>query len=445
MATLKNADLSNVSFGNLFRFALPLIATSFIQQLFNSADSAVVGRFVGSQALAAVGGNSAVVNLLINMFTGLSVGANVIVARYLGEKNGKKVSESVLSVFILSIFCGISVALIGLFLAKPVLVLIDTPADILDLAVTYLRLYFSGMPFFMIYTFGAAVLRSNGETRKPLTALFCSGAINVFLNLLFVIVFHMGVKGVGLATIISNAISAILVIVFLVNRNDCLKLDFKKKFSFMVIKRTMIVGIPAGIQGTVFSLSNVVVLSAINSFGSNAAAGSTASLLYEQFSYFITAAFSQTAVSYVSHNYGAGNIENCLTTFRKCFLLAFFGEMIFDLTLIAFRYPLLKVFTSDPKVMQFAIQKAFIVIGLHFLCSTYEVSGGCLRGFGKSLTPALLTLTFSCGVRLIWVFAVLPLHRTFLFLFLVYPISWILSGITVTSAYFKFAKQIRIE
>ena len=305
-------------------FTLPLAGSSILQQLFNSTDVAVVGRFSSSQALAAVGSNAPLINMLVLLFTGLSVGANVLIARYIGQNDRKKVSEAVHTVITLSLICGFLLLILGQIIAAPLLRLMNTPDDVIDLAATYLRIYFMGMPFVMLYNFGSAILRSVGDTSRPLYCLVISGIVNVLLNLFFVIVCDMSVAGVGIATVIADGISAGLVMMFLIRNEDesirvnPKKLSFKKEHLIMILK----IGAPAGIQGMVFSISNVFIQTAINGFGSQAVAGSSAELNFEYITYYIVCAFSQTAVTFTSQNYGALQFDRCKKVFRLCMLFS---------------------------------------------------------------------------------------------------------------------------
>ena len=344
-------------------FTLPLAGCSILQQLFNSTDVAVVGRFSSSQALAAVGSNGPLINMLVLLFTGLSVGANVLIARYIGQNDRKKVSEAVHTVITLSLICGFLLLILGQVIAAPLLRLMNTPDDVIDLAATYLRIYFMGMPFVMLYNFGSAILRSVGDTSRPLYCLVISGIVNVLLNLFFVIVCDMSVAGVGIATVIADGISAGLVMMFLIRNEDesirvnPKKLSFKKEHLIMILK----IGAPAGIQGMVFSISNVFIQTAVNGFGSQAVAGSSAELNFEYITYYIVSAFSQTAVTFTSQNYGALQFDRCKKVFRLCMLFSciFTGcvSVIFMLGSGFF----ITFFTTDPTVIKYAIIRMAIV------------------------------------------------------------------------------------
>ena len=319
-------DMLNGSiFDKILLFALPLAISSILQQLFNSVDVAVVGRFASSEALAAVGSNSSVISLLINLFVGISVGANVVIANYIGQGKTEKIQDAVHTVMIVSLISGVFLLVLGLMIARPILEIMGTPENVIDLAVLYLHIYFLGMPFLMIYNFGAAVLRSKGDTKRPLYCLIISGVINACLNLLFVIVFKLSVAGVAIATVIADGVSAVLIIYFLMNEEETIrlrlnKLKIKKSELIKVIK----IGVPAGLQGVVFSVSNVCIQTAINSFGSDAVAGSATELNFEYFTYFTISAFVQAAVTFTSQNYGARNFKRC----KKIFVYSMISSVV---------------------------------------------------------------------------------------------------------------------
>ena len=409
-------------------FTLPLAGSSILQQLFNSTDVAVVGRFSSSQALAAVGSNAPLINMLVLLFTGLSVGANVLIARYIGQNDRKKVSEAVHTVITLSLICGFLLLILGQVIATPLLRLMNTPDDVIDLAATYLRIYFMGMPFVMLYNFGSAILRSVGDTSRPLYCLVISGIVNVLLNLFFVIVCDMSVAGVGIATVIADGISAGLIMMFLIRNEDesirvnPKKLSFKKEHLIMILK----IGAPAGIQGMVFSISNVFIQTAINGFGSQAVAGSSAELNFEYITYYIVCAFSQTAVTFTSQNYGALQFDRCKKVFRLCMLFSC-------------------IFTGCVSVIfmlgsGFFIRMAIVML-LELMTGSYEISGGALRGIGHSLLPAILTIFGSVVFRIIWLFTVFKAYHTYDMLLMVYPVSWLITGTSVLIAYFIIRKR----
>lgn len=291
-------------------FTLPLAASSILQQLFNSVDVAVVGRFASSQALAAVGSNTPVISLLINLFMGVSMGANVIISNHIGQNDKRSIRDAIGTVGITALVSGLFLMVLGISVARPILTLMNTPVDVLDLAVTYLRIFFLGIPFFMIFDFGSAILRSMGDTRRPLYILMVAGIVNTILNLIFVIVFHMSVAGVAIATSIANAVSAALIIYLLIHEKGPFRLNIKRmRVKWKELRRMLQIGVPAGLQGMVFSFSNVVVQSAINGYGYGAIAGSAAALNFEFYSYFFIAAFNGAAITFIGQNYGAGKLD----------------------------------------------------------------------------------------------------------------------------------------
>lgn len=417
-------------------FALPLALSSILQQLFNSADIAVVGRFADSTAQAAVGGNSSVINLLINLFVGLSMGANVIIANYIGQDRKKDVREAVHTAVVLSVISGFAVLILGQFIAEPILMLMDTPDDVMSQAVLYLRIYFAGMPFIMFYNFGSAILRSVGDTKKPLYCLIVSGILNVLLNLLLVIVFHMSVAGVGIATLVSNAVSAGMIFIFLRRGDKMIRLDFrrlgiKKNHLLKMIK----IGVPAGVQGMVFSLSNVCIQAEINGFGSNAIAGSADAINFEMFTYFITNAFSQAVVTFTGQNYGAGAYDRCKKVYRLGVISGLVGTGIMAATFVLLREQVIQFYTIDPEVIKFAVARILHVELFTFLPVTYEISAAAMRGMGYSMVPAVITIIGTCALRFAWVYTIFPLFGDFDMLLNVYPVTWVLTGAVMVVCY----------
>lgn len=429
-------------FYKILFFALPLAASSILQQLFNSADVAVVGRFAGSAALAAVGGNSPVINLLINMFVGLSIGANVIIANFIGQGREDKVKEAVHTVMSVALISGVSLLLIGIIIAKPILLMINTPSEVINLAVLYLRIYFLGMPFVMVYNFGAAILRSTGETRKPLYCLIISGIINILLNLLLVIVFHLSVAGVAIATVIADGVSAFLVVYFLSHSNDAIRLNIRElSLNKEIVVKVIKIGAPAGLQGVVFSLSNVFIQSAINGFGTHAMAGSSAELNYEYFTYYMINAFNQTAVTFTSQNYGAKDLERCKRAFRISLVTGMALTLVMSFIFVGATDFFAGIYTNDPVAIKYAIIRMKHVTLLECLTGVYEISGGALRGMGHSLLPALLTVIGSCGFRVVWLYTVFKVVPTFTMLMNVYPVTWVITGTMVMTSYLIIRKR----
>ena len=423
-------------------FALPLAASSILQQLFNSADMAVVGHFAGHQALAAVGGNTAAINLLTNLFIGLSVGANVVIGHFIGLGRKKEIRDVVHTVISVALISGGILLVLGQFLAKPILLVTDAPLDVLDLATVYLRIYFFGMPFFMLYNFGSAILRSKGDTKRPLYALLLAGVINVGLNLLLVIVFRLGVAGVGIATVLSNSVSAGLILYFLCHDEETFRLDLHQlSLNKDHFRRVFLIGAPAGLQGMVFSLSNVFIQTAINSFGSDAMAGSAAAVNFEFFTYFVVSAFSQAAVTFTSQNFGAGDYQRCRRIFRICTIGALIGTLCMSMTFVLFRAPLIRIYTPDPGAVEYALVRVLRVEIFACLPSLYEVPGSALRGMNHSLLPAVLTVFGSCVLWVAWLFTVFQWSSSFEMLLNVYPVTWVTTAVLVLFSYFFIRRR----
>ena len=432
--------------GRILLFALPLAMSSILQQLFNSADMAVVGHFAGRQAMAAVGGNSSVINLLVNLFVGLSIGANVVIASCVGRKKAEQASEAVHTSMALSLWSGFILLFIGIFAARPILQLMDVPPDVLDLSVTYLQLYFLGMPFIMFYNFGAAVLRSVGDTRRPLWILVVSGVINVLLNLLLVIVFQLSVVGVGVATLIANAVSAAMILRYLVREEDMIRLDLRRlRFNRQHLSRMVKIGAPAGIQGVVFSLSNVFIQTGVNGFGSSAIAGSATALNFEFYSYFLIAAFGQAAVTFTSQNFASCQFERCDRVFR----ISMFWGLLFTGASCALFAGFAEFFTTlyiaDPDVIPWSVTRILRVERHEWLIAVYEVAASCLRGMGVSLLPSVITMVGTCVFRILWISTIFAWNPTYETLLDVYPVSWIAMGVAMLIAYWLVRRKFFIE
>ena len=424
-------------------FALPLAASSILQQLFNSVDIAVVGKFASSQALAAVGSNSSVISLMINLFVGISVGASVVIANYIGQRNERGIKNAIHTVSVITLASGGLLLVVGLLIARPILEMMDTPDDVIELAVLYLRIYFLGMPFFMIYNFGAAILRSMGDTKRPLYCLVVAGVINTALNLFLVIVLKMSVAGVAIGTVIANMVSAGMIVYILRHEKGPFRLEYKEiGVSRIELRKMLQIGIPAGIQGMVFSIANVFIQAAINLYGSDAIAGSAAALNYEYYCYFVVSAFSQAAVTFISQNYGARQIERCKKIFRQTMLLSVIACGCLNLFFVWQRRFAISIFTSSPDVYQFAAIRMEIVLLTQALACSYEIAGAALRGLGYSMLPAILTVFGTCVLRLFWVYVICPMIPGFDNLMLIYPISWIITGAAVLIAYYIIQRKL---
>ncbi len=414
-------------------FAVPLMFSSILQLLFNAADIVVVGQFAGDNSLAAVGSTSSLINLLVNLFVGLSVGANVLVAHYYGAREHDDLKKAVHTVITISVISGLIMTFVGVIGARQFLIWMDTPGNVLELATTYLRIYFAGMIANMVYNFGAAILRAVGDTKRPLYYLMIAGIINVVLNLIFVIVFRMDVAGVALATVISQCISAILVVRCLIKETGPIRLDLKclgiDKGNFLKILQ---VGLPAGFQGMLFSLSNVVIQSAVNGFGETIVAGNSAAANIEGFVYVAMNAFHQAAISFTSQNVGAGKYDRINKILYTAQLYVFIVGLTMGLAVVALGEPLLSLYTKSPEVVDAGLIRLKYIVTLYFLCGMMDVMVGSLRGLGYAIMPMIVSLIGACGLRLIWIATLfkLPQFHTIEMIYITYPISWFLTFMT---------------
>lgn len=428
----------------LLLFAYPLILSGVLQQSFNSVDVAVVGHFCSSQALAAVGSNGMIISLIVNLFIGISVGANVVIAHYIGRHDPQGIKNSIATVTVLSLICGIILLIVGVCATRPILEAISTPHDVIDLATIYLKIYFTGMPFVMIYNFGSAILRSVGDTKRPFYCLVAGGIVNVILNLVLVLCFDMGVAGVAIATVMSNVVSSALLVWILCREEEPYRLDLKKwRISRAELLKILAIGMPAGLQGMVFSFSNVFIVSGINTFGANGSAGSAAALNFEYYCYFIIVAFSSASVAFTSQNYAAGNFRRCNKVFSQCLACAAIGCALVNVAVVWWKDFFISFFTTDPAVVEFAYIRLQVVLLFQFIASSYEISGASMRGLGYSMTPAVITIFGTCVLRLGWIylFNKSDLITTFGGLLSIYPITWVITGIMVTAAYFIVRKR----
>ena len=409
-------------------FAIPLILSGVLQLLFNAADIVVVGRFTGSHALAAVGSTSSLINLLVNLFIGVSVGANVLLGKFCGAQDYKNASETVHTAIYIAIWGGVIMIFAGLILARPLLELMGTPMDVIDLSVLYMRIYFIGMPAFMIYNFGAAILRAVGDTKRPLYFLTVAGVVNVLFNLLFVIVFKMGVAGVALATIISETISAGLIILSLMQSDGILRLHLKEmKFHKDKVAGMLKIGLPAGLQGMIFNISNVLIQSSVNSFGSVVMAGNTAASNIEGFVYTSMNAIYQTSLSFTSQNMGAKQYHRIDKILLQCLGVVTAVGLVLGVGAFLCGHTLLGIYSSSEDVITHGISRLSVVSASYFLCGIMDVMVGSLRGMGYSIMPMLVSLTGACLFRVIWIFTIFQMEHTLFSLYISYPISWILT------------------
>lgn len=432
----------------LLKFSIPLMCSSILQLLFNAADVVVVGQFCGETSLAAVGSTSSLINLLTNLFIGLSVGANVLVARYFGAKQGENLRNTVHTSIALSIVSGLMLTVIGVVFAKQILLWMQCPGDVLPLSELYLRVYFCGMTATMIYNFCSSILRAVGDTKRPLYYLLFSGVINVLLNLFFVIVCNLNVAGVGLATVLSQCISAFLIVRCLVKETGEFRLVLKKvRFHKKELIKILQIGLPAGLQGTVFSLSNVVIQSSVNSFGSVIMAGNAAAMNIEGFVYMAMNAFQQAAVSFVSQNAGAGRFGRInKIVFRVLLCVTITGCTLGGLAVL-FGPELLSLYSSKSAVIEQGIVRLHMICICYALCGIMDVMVGVLRGLGYSVMPMIVSLLGACGLRLLWIFTIfqIPEYHTTKVLYFSYPMSWTITILVHVICFLvvrrKFPKQ----
>lgn len=426
-------------------FALPLAASSIIQQLYNSIDVAVVGRFASSEALAAVGSNGALINLLINIFIGLSVGANVLIAHHIGQKNDGAIKQAISTSMVVAVLSGVLVMFVGIALARPILEMMDTPHDVIDLSTLYLRIYFLGMPFLMVYNFGAAVLRGMGDTRRPLYCLLVSGVVNTVLNLILVIGFDMSVAGVAIGTVVSFIVNAVWVTVLLLREAEPFSLrTCRFRIYRSEIVRMMKIGVPAGVQGMVFSIANIFIQAAINRCGADAVAGSAAALNYEYYCYFVINSFTTAATTFVGQNYGAGNLERCKRAWRLCMVMSVVACAVCNLAFCWQKEFFIGIFSADASVLEYGFKRMELVLAWQWVACSYEISGGALRGLGYSAVPALLTVFGTCLLRLVWIYTIYPLYPTYDTLMMVFPVSWAITGMMVFVAYLLVLRRLHV-
>ncbi len=433
MARLKEINMTEGPlFFKIWAFTLPIIAAGLLQLLYNAADMVVVGNAVGEVALAAVGSTSSMTSLLVNFFMGLSIGSNVLISRLFGARDKEGVSSAVHTAMPLSVISGLIIGIVGFIFCKPLLIIMGTPENVLADAILYARIYFCGVPAMSVYNFGAAILRSTGDSKRPMFFLAFSGLINVSLNLVFVLVFGMGVDGVAWATSISQVVSAYLVVRSLIKADNELKLEFKnlrldRKHIGYIIK----IGLPAGVQGAIFSLSNMLIQSSVNSFGSVYMAGNTAAHNLDSFSYMTLNSFSQAAVTFTSQNIGAGKLERVKLVVRNCIISVVSIGVVTGVLFNLFGKNLLGLYNSDTAVIEAGMIRLTIMTSFQFICGTMDSLSGTLRGLGKSLIPAIISLIGACGFRVVWIYTVFRAVPEFWIIFILYPISWFITGLAL--------------
>lgn len=446
LSKYRNMDLLHGSlWDKIIVFSMPLAFTSILQQLFNAADVAVLGNFVGNDAVAAIGNNIPIIGMVVNFFVGISLGANVVVARYIGMKDPNNANNAVHTALALAIIIGLAVAFVGITLADAIVSWLGVPDNVKDDASIYLRVYFLGMPLIALYNFEAALFRSRGNTGTPLMALIYASLFNIAGNFIVVLVFDMQTDGVALTTALSNGLCAFYLFFKLRKDNGFLHLDYKKILDFRPRRALAIVsiGLPAGIQSMVFSLSNLLIQSAINSLGTDVMAASAIAFTIEINVYCFINAFGLAATTFISQNYGAGNLLRCRQIIHACFWLDFIVTAVFSVFILSFSYELVGFFSDKETVIALGSIRIFYVVGPELLSAAMEIMSGSMRGFGYSLPPALVTLFGICCVRIIWVFTVFKVNPTYFVLMSVYGISWAITTVLLYIVYVRFIRRLR--
>lgn len=430
----------------MISFALPLMLSGILQLLFNAVDIIVVGRFSGSQSLAAVGSTSSLINMLTNLFIGISLGANVLAARFYAAGKHKEMSETVHTAIATAFVSGVIMIFVGILLSRPALELMDTPSDVIELSTLYIRIYFLGMPFFMLYNYGAAILRAVGDTKRPLIFLVISGVINACLNMLLVIVFHLDVAGVAIATVISQVISCVLVIGCLYKTDAVYRLRLKKlRINRKYLVQIFRIGIPAGLQSTLISFSNVLLQSSVNSFGSIAMAGYTAANNILSFLYMAANAVTQACMSFTSQNFGARKPKRMDRVIIDGMILQFVICLILGTLAYVFGSQISSIYTDNSDVIKCSVEILALTTIPYFLCGIMDAWPGIIRGMGRSTVPMILCIIGTVGVRILWIFFFFPHHRTLRYLFISYPVSWIATIIMQLAYFFIIRKEIHRE
>ena len=436
-------DMCNGSImDKLVSFALPLMLSGILQLMFNAVDIIVVGRFSGSEALAAVGSTTALINVFTNLFIGISLGANVLAARFFAAGRKEEMSETVHTSITLALISGILMAFVGLVFSKGALELMGTPEDVIGLSTLYMRIYFMGMPFFMLYNYGAASLRAVGDTKRPLYFLIIAGVINAGLNMVLVIVFGLGVAGVGIATVFSQMVSCVLVLTCLCRTEGSYKLSFSKlSMKGYSLKQIFQVGIPAGIQSTVINFSNALLQSSVNSFGSTAMAGYTAANNILGFLYVSINSVTQACMSFTSQNFGIGKYKRMDRVLIDCMILSVGAALVLGCGAYFFGAEILQIYTEEADVIQCGVEILSITTVPYFLCGIMDLFPGALRGMGYSAVPMVLSIIGTVGMRVLWIFAFFSQHRSLYFLFISYPASWIATIVMQVVCYYFVRKH----
>ena len=427
----------------LISFSVPLILSGILQLLFNAVDIIVVGRFSGSQALAAVGSTTALINIFTNLFIGISLGANVLAARFYAAQKDKEMSETVHTAIMLALISGVVMLFVGIFFARGALELMGTPDDVIGQSTLYMRIYFAGMPFFMLYNYGAAILRAVGDTKRPLLFLIVSGVVNACLNLFLVIAFHLGVAGVAIATVTAQGISCALVLRCLQRSQASYQLRFRDlKIRGCYVRQIFQVGLPAGIQSTVINFSNALLQSSVNSFGSIAMAGYTAANNLFGFLYVSTNSITQACMSFTSQNYGVGKWKRMDRVLFDCIILSVAVMLILGGGMYFFGPEILKIYTTNPRVISCGMEVLTYTTLTYFLCGIMDLLPGALRGMGYSSVPMILSIIGTVGTRIVWIFGIFPNHRSLDILFISYPVSWMITIVLQVICFYFVRRKV---
>lgn len=428
----------------IIRFTIPVMLTAILQLLFNTADVIVVGRFTGKTALAAVGSTGSLINLLVSLFMGLSIGTNVLVARYQGARDDKSVSETVHTSIALGVIGGLILLIIGIAATRPLLEMMATPEDVIDQSTIYMRILFLGMPLNLILNFGAAVLRAIGDTKRPLYYLTIAGIINLFLNIFLVTVFSLGVAGVAIATVISEGVSCALILLCLKHETGAIKLYLNKiRINPEKCIDIMKIGLPAGLQGCIFSISNVLIQSSVNSFGSTVMAGNTAASNIEGFVYVSMNSLHQTCISFTSQNFGAGKFKRIKMVLINCLVIVAITGLLLGNSAYFFGKYLLSAYNNEPEVISYGLIRLSIISTMYFLCGLMDVMVGAMRGIGYSILPMIVSLIGACGLRIVWIYTVFVQFRTLDILFISYPVTWTITFLSHLTCYFIVTRKYK--
>jgi len=428
----------------IIKFTIPVMLSGILQLLFNTADVIVVGRFTGKTALAAVGSTGSLINLLVSLFIGLSIGTNVLVARYQGAKDDKAVSETVHTSIALGIVGGLILLIIGIVATRPLLEMMATPEDVIDQSTLYMRILFFGMPLNLILNFGAAILRAIGDTKRPLYYLTIAGVINVILNILLVTVFSLGVAGVAIATVISEGVSCVLILLCLKHETGAIRLYFNRiKINPSKCVDIMKIGLPAGLQGCIFSISNVLIQSSVNSFGSTVMAGNTAASNIEGFVYVSMNSLHQTCISFTSQNFGAGKFKRIKKVLINCLIIVAITGLVLGNSAYFFGKFLLSAYNNEAEVISYGLIRLSIISTMYFLCGLMDVMVGAMRGIGYSILPMIVSLVGACGLRIVWIYTVFVKFRTLNILFISYPVTWTITFLSHLVCYYIVTRKYK--